>query len=382
MRGCTRNWSYANKASHPGCGLRWDAGDSMTAYRILRTTLASVVAIALPVAIPVVAAASSHPANASQIPTRYLTAKGGTVTWSTTVHNTKPAWCTWSSSPKVAGFNTTVKCKTGKVSRSAKVRANVSTNAKDYMLTLTVRGKSTVDRLKVVEAGELMATKAYLQLVWKAVGDSGLAVTYTVTISAYDVAVPAPVPSGVLTISAVGIGRVCAVLTNASTTSVGCSETYTQPGQYHVAATLSAPALTATTGPFDEQVGPTSETLTPTINVSYLGTSDLVCGQDYCSSFSATLSTSDLPQPAGSSWSPIGDDVVFLYLASNQQWEQFDGGSFKWADGSSSVQVTGPVPKQTIAVEVEFQFVYTDTLGESIILGPETVVLKLSPPLW
>lgn len=47
-----------------------------------------------------------------------------------------------------------MKCETEKVERSAKFKANTSTKAKDYTLTLTVRGKTaTVDHLKVVEAG-------------------------------------------------------------------------------------------------------------------------------------------------------------------------------------------------------------------------------------
>ena len=36
-----------------------------------------------------------------------------------------------------------MKCKTGKVTRSAKFKANTSTKAKSYTITLTVLGKST-----------------------------------------------------------------------------------------------------------------------------------------------------------------------------------------------------------------------------------------------
>ena len=124
-------------------------------HRIFKATLAGVTAVALAVAVPVVASASSHPAGAATVPTHYLAANGGTVKWTVTVHNVKPAWCTWLSSPKVAGFNTTVKCKTGKVTRSAKFKANTSTQVKSYSITLTVLGKSrTVDRWKVIEAGK------------------------------------------------------------------------------------------------------------------------------------------------------------------------------------------------------------------------------------
>jgi hypothetical protein len=94
---------------------------------------------------------------ATNVPTRHLTAKGGVVKFSETVKNAKT--CTWSSSPKVAGFDTTVECRTGKVERSAKFKANTSTKAEHYTLTLAVRGKTTtVDHLKVVEAGKSVTT--------------------------------------------------------------------------------------------------------------------------------------------------------------------------------------------------------------------------------
>jgi hypothetical protein len=105
-------------------------------------------------------AAFAVPSPASAAPTvttRQLTAKGGTIKWVVEVHNART--CTWSSSPKVTGFNATVKCKTGRVSRSATFRANTSTKAKDYTLSLTVRGKTTtVGYLKVVEAAKLPTT--------------------------------------------------------------------------------------------------------------------------------------------------------------------------------------------------------------------------------
>ena len=105
----------------------------MTPHRLLTATLAGVAAVALAVAVPVVASASSHPAaSAATVPTRYLTANGGTVTWTVTVHNAKPEWCTWSSSPKVAGFNTTVKCKAGKITRSARFKSNPLTRPTTY----------------------------------------------------------------------------------------------------------------------------------------------------------------------------------------------------------------------------------------------------------
>jgi hypothetical protein len=344
---------------------------------------------------------------AVKIPTHGLSAKGGTVTFSTTVNNAKS--CAWSSSPKVVGFDATVKCGTGKVARSAKVKANSLTKTRDYMLTLTVKGKTTtVDHLKVDEAGKTVAvtsvpgtttptttiptttttttqpaaSQVYTVLGWTATGSNGLVVTYTASF------ILTSVPSGTLTISAAGVGQVCTANVVASATSVQCSTTYSAPGAYQVSATFSSTGVTNTVGPFYEQVGPTSETLNPNLSASYTGTSDLTCGMDgggqtdYCSSFSATLNTSGLPAPEGSSWSTVGHDVEFSYYAGNQQWVGFAGGSFSWVSGSSSISVSGAVPKQTSEVEVVFQGTYTDTLGESIILGPETVIVYLSPPLW
>ena len=68
-----------------------------------------------------------------------------------TVNNAKT--CSWSSSPKVPGFATTVRCKSGRIERSVKFGANPLTKAEDYAVKPTVRGKTTtVDHLKVVEA--------------------------------------------------------------------------------------------------------------------------------------------------------------------------------------------------------------------------------------
>ena len=99
-------------------------------------------------AIPSLASAASTQA----VPTRHLPASGATIRWTVMVRNAKT--CRWGSSPEVAGFDGTVTCKPGRVVRPAKFKANTSTKAKDYTLTLTVRGKTTtVDHLKVVEAG-------------------------------------------------------------------------------------------------------------------------------------------------------------------------------------------------------------------------------------
>jgi hypothetical protein len=51
-------------------------------------------------------------------------------------------WCDWSSSPKVARFDTLARCASGRVARSATFRANTSIDTLDYMLSLTVLGKT------------------------------------------------------------------------------------------------------------------------------------------------------------------------------------------------------------------------------------------------
>lgn len=89
--------------------------------------------------------------------TRTVSASGGSVSFTASVRNAKT--CGWSSSPEIAGFAKTVKCKTGTVSRSARFTANTSTTAKSYAVILIVRGKTaTVDHWKVTQAGETSPT--------------------------------------------------------------------------------------------------------------------------------------------------------------------------------------------------------------------------------
>jgi hypothetical protein len=62
--------------------------------------------------------------------------------------------CVWSSTPKVSKFNKSVECGRGRVTRSARFKANTSVKARDYTLTLKVIGKyPATDHLKVIEAG-------------------------------------------------------------------------------------------------------------------------------------------------------------------------------------------------------------------------------------
>ncbi|MGA2805869.1 MAG: hypothetical protein ABSF89_16020 [Acidimicrobiales bacterium] len=125
----------------------------------MRTVLRPLIAVAALVALAIPSLAS--PASTATVPIRRLPASGGTIKWTVTIQNAKT--CTWSSSPRVPGFDGTVKCKTGRVVRPAKFNANTATGARYYTLTLTVRGETTtVDYLKVEEAGESVTTTTAL----------------------------------------------------------------------------------------------------------------------------------------------------------------------------------------------------------------------------
>jgi hypothetical protein len=88
---------------------------------------------------------------------RSVSASGGAVTFSATVRNAKT--CKWSSSPKIVGFATTVRCKTGTVARSAKFQANTSTNTKSYAITLTAQGKTkSINHWVVIQVGQTATT--------------------------------------------------------------------------------------------------------------------------------------------------------------------------------------------------------------------------------
>ncbi|GEM_PF-2387142 len=89
--------------------------------------------------------------------TKTVSASGGSVTFTAAVRNAKT--CGWSSSPTIAGFAATVRCKTGTVARSARFKANTSTTAKSYAITLIVRGTSTtVHHWNVDQAGKTPLT--------------------------------------------------------------------------------------------------------------------------------------------------------------------------------------------------------------------------------
>lgn len=117
----------------------------------MRTIRHSAVLVAV-VALVILAAPSLvSTAGAATVVTRQLTASGGTIKWAVAVHNAKN--CTWSSSPRVAGFNGITTCTNGRAVRPATFKRNTSTKVEDYTLTVVIRGvTTTVDHLKVVQA--------------------------------------------------------------------------------------------------------------------------------------------------------------------------------------------------------------------------------------
>jgi hypothetical protein len=117
----------------------------------MKTIRRSAVLIAVVALVTLAAPSLASTAGAATVPTRHLTASGGTIKWTVAVHNAKR--CTWSSSPTVTGFNGTATCTNGRAVRPATFKTNTSSVAKDYTLTVVIRGATTtVDHLKVVQA--------------------------------------------------------------------------------------------------------------------------------------------------------------------------------------------------------------------------------------
>ncbi len=169
-------------------------------------TFVAVVALAA-FAVPSLASA----AGTATVPTRYLAANGGTVSWPVKVHSAST--CSWSSVPSIARFATTVKCKSGRVERSLRLGANLSTRAKDYTLSLTVHGQTTtVYHLRVIEAGKPTPTT-----------------TTTTTTTATTTTVP---PTTTTTVPPTTIATPPPPTTTSSTTSTTTTTTTTtQPSQ-------------------------------------------------------------------------------------------------------------------------------------------------------
>ncbi len=251
----------------------------------------------------------------TKVPTRDLKANGGTVKFSATVKNAKA--CTWSSSPKVAGFDATAECKTGKVERSARFKANRSTKAKHFGLTLTARGDATtVWRLRVVEKGRATIT--------------GTSPTTTAPPSS-DSNTTAPPSSG------------------SSTTVPSSSSTTTTPG-----------------------------TMTFSPNVSGSGSeTDIPCSQYYCWDFSATLTDFGSYEPPRSGNDLPGTVTVTYHF--NSETGTVGSGTFTWEPVSSTVGISGGAPTGTTQATVSYSGgSYVDTSGRTIILNPASETFAVS----
>jgi hypothetical protein len=101
------------------------------------------------------AGASNTPLTPSTI---NISALGGSRTIFAAVKNART--CAWTSNPRIARFDVTVKCKTGVIARTANFSANPSNIDRRYTITLIALGKkTTVDRWKIVEAGKSLPVK-------------------------------------------------------------------------------------------------------------------------------------------------------------------------------------------------------------------------------
>ena len=213
-------------------------------------TLLAVLALAT-FAIPSPASASSS----ATVPTRHLAASGGTIKWPVMVHNAKT--CIWSSSPKVAGFDGTVKCTTGRVIRPATFKANTSTKAKDYTLNLVVRGMTrTVDHLKVVEARMVAPSTPTVTSISPTQGPTGGGTVVTVTgtnfASGATVSFGGVAATGVTVASATSLTATAPAGTgtvNATVTTSGGTSATTAADQFTYLAPPTVTSISPTQGP-------------------------------------------------------------------------------------------------------------------------------------
>jgi hypothetical protein len=219
-----------------------------------------VVLIAL--ACPSLAGATS----ATAVSTRQVPAKGGAVTWKTTVKHS--GWCVWSSSPKVPKFNTSVKCKAGTVSRSATVPKNLSTKSNDYTLTLKLVAKtSTVQRLSVVEAGAVVNLGVHLDPSLTQDPTNPLEVTWYYSASAdFQLGTAQQsdpsLPAGVLSLYSNGL-LVQSVNVGGSVTSDYATTTYSSTGPVTIDVIYDSGSNTATTGDETYDIEPVDINVSP-----------------------------------------------------------------------------------------------------------------------
>ena len=177
-------------------------------------------------------------------------------------------------------------------------------------------------------------------------------------------------PTGYLTVSAVGIGAICVTNVQESSTSAQCSATYSQPGSYEVSAKFSSTDVTSNAGPFDEQVGATSESYATYPSIDYDGSGNTSsCGGYLCSTYTAKLGPLAYPQPAQGTTADLGQ--VTLYYWNGTYWYGFATGTIEWSgSGEPSVQVIAGIPDPSFwQYKVTYNGgSYTDSVGEEIDL--------------
>jgi hypothetical protein len=116
----------------------------------MKTRIALVIACAALGAQGLVSASASTPPLTPS--TIKVSALGGSATIYATVKNART--CVWTSSPRIAQFDVTLKCHTGEIERSAKLSANNATKAKRYTIALAAIGnRVSVRHWVIIEAG-------------------------------------------------------------------------------------------------------------------------------------------------------------------------------------------------------------------------------------
>jgi hypothetical protein len=111
--------------------------------------------------------------SASQAGASTVSASGGVIKFAAALKDATS--CTWSASPRIAGFDATVKCGPGRVARSATLGANTSGSSRHFLVSLTVKGPAKkVERWKVVQAAAVRrsttTTAPATSVLWKMKG--------------------------------------------------------------------------------------------------------------------------------------------------------------------------------------------------------------------
>jgi hypothetical protein len=111
-----------------------------------------IAALVISLLIPAVSAFAT-----TTVKNRSMSSSGGKETFSAAVHQAKT--CSWSSTPKIAKFATTVDCVNGSIRRTAKIPSNKTTSGKTFKIELVVQGKTrTVHQFTVRQNGRQILT--------------------------------------------------------------------------------------------------------------------------------------------------------------------------------------------------------------------------------